>query len=165
MKFSESFLSLFGVGKLPYPRISATVITWLAGLGIAYALGTQSLFTLAFALFVVGIFEITKAENRTGEHDPAWIVVDEAVGVWVALSISLSALRWLPADPLNLWLLSLGALGAYLLMTLWGPSTIGWIRRNLKAGLGVMLDDVLAGFAAGLLVLLAAKGALSLLGG
>ncbi|ADV46916.1 phosphatidylglycerophosphatase A family protein [Nitratifractor salsuginis] len=164
MNLSEIFLSLLGAGKLPSPRISATVLAWIIGLGLLWALGAESLFTLAFALFIIGIFEITKEENRSGVHDPSWIVIDEAVGVWVALSVSASALRWLPSSAMNLWLLAAGALGAYLLMLLLAPSTIGWIRRNVKGGLGVMLDDVLAGFAAGLLVLLAAKGAQALLG-
>lgn len=158
MKFSDIFLTFFGAGRLPASRISSTVIAWALGLGWIYFLGAESLFTLAFALFIVGIFEITKAENRGVEHDAPFIVIDEAVGVWVALCVSASALAWLPASPLNLWLLSGGALGAYLLFILWSPSTIGWIRRNLRGGLGVMLDDILAGFAAGLLVLLAAKG-------
>jgi len=158
MKLSHLFLTLFGIGDLPAPRISATIIAWALGLGWIYFLGAESLFTLAFALFIVGIFEITKAENRGMEHDAPFIVIDEAVGVWVALCVSASALAWLPASPVNLWLLGGGALGAYLLFILWNPSTIGWIRRNIRGGLGVMLDDTLAGFAAGLLVLVAAKG-------
>jgi phosphatidylglycerophosphatase A len=153
MNLSEIFLSFLGAGRLPSPRISATLLAWIAGVGVLWSLGAESLFTLAFALFIIGVFEITKEENRTGIHDPSWIVIDEAVGVWVTLSVSASALRWLPPSAMNLWLLAAGALGAYLLMLLWAPSTIGWIRRNVKGGLGVMLDDVLAGFAAGLLVL------------
>jgi len=37
------------------------------------------------------------------------------------------------------------------LFDIWKPSTIGWIDRELKCGMGVMLDDVLAGIAGGLL--------------
>ena len=40
---------------------------------------------------------------------------------------------------------------AFRLFDIWKPSTIGWIDRELKGGLGVMLDDVLAGIAGGLL--------------
>ncbi|HFC03529.1 MAG TPA: phosphatidylglycerophosphatase A [Nitratifractor salsuginis] len=158
MKLSELFLTFFGAGRLPAPRISTTVIAWALGLGWIYLLGAESLFTLAFALFIIGIFEVTKAENRGMEHNAPSIVIDEAVGVWVALCVGTTALAWLPDSPMNFWLLSGGTLGAYLLFILWSPSTIGWICRNLRGGLGVMLDDILAGFAAGLLVLLAAKG-------
>ncbi len=165
MRLSELFLSFAGARKLPNPKISTTLIAWIVGLALAYALGAQSLFTLAFAFFIIAIFEISKFEKSNEEDVYSWIVIDKAVGVWVALSVSLTALRWLPASLLNLWLLVLGALIAYLVMILWAPSTIGWIGKNIKGALGIMLDDVLAGFAAGLVVLLSAKVALSLLSG
>ena len=40
---------------------------------------------------------------------------------------------------------------AFRLFDIWKPSTIGWIDREVKGGMGVMLDDVLAGIAGGLL--------------
>ena len=47
---------------------------------------------------------------------------------------------------------------AFRLFDIWKPSTIGWIDRELKGGLGVMLDDVLAGIAGGLLSALILMG-------
>jgi phosphatidylglycerophosphatase A len=47
---------------------------------------------------------------------------------------------------------------AFRLFDIWKPSTIGWIDRELKGGLAVMLDDVLAGFAGGLLSALLIMG-------
>jgi len=40
---------------------------------------------------------------------------------------------------------------AFRLFDIWKPSTIGWIDREVKGGLGVMMDDVLAGIAGGFL--------------
>ena len=80
------------------------------------------------------------------------------MGVWVALSVAAYAPALTPALTYAVPLTLLGALGAFFLFDRWAPSTIGWIRRNLRGGLQVMLDDVLAGFAAGLLVLLVFKG-------
>jgi phosphatidylglycerophosphatase A len=37
------------------------------------------------------------------------------------------------------------------LFDIWKPSTIGWIDKEVKGGMGVMFDDVLAGLAGGLL--------------
>ncbi len=37
------------------------------------------------------------------------------------------------------------------LFDIWKPSTIGFIDRRVKGGLGVMGDDILAGFASGAL--------------
>ncbi|MDD3591803.1 MAG: phosphatidylglycerophosphatase A, partial [Sulfurovum sp.] len=47
---------------------------------------------------------------------------------------------------------------AFRLFDIWKPSTIGWIDREWKGGYGVMMDDVLAGVAAGLLTALLLMG-------
>ncbi len=157
MRRSEIFLSFFGLGNLPLLPISSTIIAWIIGIGIILLLGAKSLFSLAFAIFIIGIFEINKAENKGMPHNDLKIVIDEIVGVWIAMCVSSSALLWLPKSSITLYLLVAGALGGYLLFILWSPSTIGWIKKSIKGGLGVMLDDTIAGFAGGLLVLAIAK--------
>jgi phosphatidylglycerophosphatase A len=47
---------------------------------------------------------------------------------------------------------------AFRLFDIWKPSTIGWIDREVKGGMGVMLDDVLAGIAGGLLSVVVLMG-------
>jgi phosphatidylglycerophosphatase A len=42
------------------------------------------------------------------------------------------------------------------LFDIWKPFPVGWADRNVKGGLGVMLDDVLAGGWAAAIVLAAA---------
>ncbi|WP_456431755.1 phosphatidylglycerophosphatase A family protein [Nitratifractor sp.] len=165
MKVTEAIVTLFGLGRLPAPSVSATVIVWALGTLLAARLGIQPFSTLTVALLIVGIFEVNKYENRGGSHDDPAIVLDEAVGVLTALCVSESGLLWLPDFPYAPWLLALGALGGFLLFRLWHPSTIGWIRRTLHGGLGVMLDDFLAGFAGGALVLVTTKILLSISGG
>jgi phosphatidylglycerophosphatase A len=41
------------------------------------------------------------------------------------------------------------------LFDIWKPGPVGWADKNLKGGLGVMTDDMIAGLMAGLLVALA----------
>ena len=158
MKINELFLTFFGMGRLPAPALGATLLAFVVGMGLLAAFGAESLFTMAFAAFLIGIFEINKFEDRGGEHGAASVVIDRAVGLWVALTVSSYSIALFPSLPYAFYLAGLLSLGAFLLFESWGPSTIGWIRRNIRGGLGIMLDDVLAGFAAGLLVLLCAKG-------
>jgi len=158
MSLRKIFLTLGGVGRLRAPEIGASLVALLLGVLLLYAAGAETLFTLAFALFLIGIFEINRYENRGGAHDERSIVIDEAVGLWVALSVSIYALPLAPGLPFATPVILLLSLGSFLLFDLWKPSTIGWIQRNLKGGLGVMLDDVLAGFAAGMLNLLIFRG-------
>ncbi|WP_292663734.1 phosphatidylglycerophosphatase A [Nitratifractor sp.] len=162
MKLSELFLNFFGAGKLPRPRIATILLAWGIGIALLLFLGPKSLFTLAFAFFLIGLFESNKLSDDPEKTEK--ITLDAAVGVWVALSVTAYAPALTPTLPYAVPLALLGALGAFLLFDRWAPSTIGWIRRNLRGGLQVMLDDILAGFAAGLLVLLAFKGIAILLG-
>jgi phosphatidylglycerophosphatase A len=152
------FLEFFGAGRLPAPALSASLLALLLGAPLLWYLVAEALFTLAFAAFLVGIFEINKFENRGGIHDDPRIVIDEAAGLWVALSVTVHGLPLVPDLPYALPAAFGLSLGSYLLFDLWKPSTIGWIQRSVKGGLGVMLDDILAGFAAGMLNLLIFKG-------
>ena len=158
MSLQKVFLTVGGLGRLPHPGFSSTLITLPLGAALLLLLGAETLFTLTFALFLVGIFEVNKYENRTGTHDDSGIVIDETVGLWVALVVSIHGITFTPSLPYAFPLAIGLTLGSFLLFDNWKPSTIGWIERNLKGGLGVMLDDVLAGFAAGMLNLLIFKG-------
>ena len=65
---------------------------------------------------------------------------------------------WLvPLEPA--WLLL--AFGLFRLFDILKPWPIGWLDRNLKGGLGIMVDDVAAGLVACALVHLAMFGAAS----
>jgi phosphatidylglycerophosphatase A len=111
---------------------------------------------------LIGIFEINKYENNTGMHDQQHIVIDEAAGMWLALMIAISTAITMPyayAEPLAIVL----SFASFRLFDIWKPSTIGWIDRELKGGMGVMLDDVLAGIAGGLLSVVILMGIAKLL--
>ena len=47
---------------------------------------------------------------------------------------------------------------SFRLFDIWKPSTIGVIDRKVKGGLGVMGDDILAGFAGGFLTVVILLG-------
>jgi len=158
MSLQKLFLTAGGLGRLPRPGFSSTFVMLPFGASLLLLLGAKTLFTLTFALFLVGIFEVNKYENRTGTHDDPQIVIDETVGLWVTLVVSVHGVTFAPSLSYALPLAIALALGSFLIFDNWKPSTIGWIERNLKGGLGVMLDDVLAGFAAGMLNLLIFKG-------
>lgn len=66
-------------------------------------------------------------------HDPSKVVVDEIVGVWIAM-------LFVPFSLLNLFL----AFGLFRVFDIWKPLGIRRMEK-LKGGWGVMMDDVLAG--------------------
>jgi len=151
MTLQKLFLTFGGAGLSPKaPGTVGTLASLPVGLAILYYLGMETLFMVTLAITIIGILEINKYEKATGTHDQQHIVIDEAAGMWLALMIAHSTaitMNYPYAEILAI----IFSFATFRLFDIWKPSTIGWIDRELKGGLGVMLDDVLAGVAGGLL--------------
>jgi len=151
MTLQKLFLTFGGAGLSPKaPGTVGTLASLPVGLAVLYYLGMETLFMLTLAITIIGIFEINKYENNTGLHDQQHIVIDEAAGMWLSLMIAYSTAITMTYPYAEL-LAIIFSFAAFRLFDIWKPSTIGWIDRELKGGMGVMLDDVLAGIAGGLL--------------
>ena len=135
----------FGAGFLPVAPGSWGALTALPCAALLVWLGGPLLVLAAGAvLFVLGIWAADAYMQTVQVHDPAAIVIDEVVGQWVTLAL-------LPLDPL------MYALGFVLFRVLdvLKPWPANFIDRAMTGGLGVMLDDVVAGaYAAGALWLI-----------
>lgn len=95
--------------------------------------------------FVVGVWACERAGRALGVDDHRSLVWDEFVGLWIALLPALIAPWWSV----------LAGFALFRLFDVWKPWPIRWLDRHLKGGLGVMVDDVVAGvFAALVLALL-----------
>ncbi|MEA1952833.1 MAG: phosphatidylglycerophosphatase A [Campylobacterota bacterium] len=158
MTLQKLFLTFGGAGLSPKaPGTVGTLASLPVGLAILYYLGLETLFTLTIAITVIGIIEVNKYETVTGIHDHQQIVIDEAAGMWLSLMIAYSTAITM-SYPYAEVLAVIFSFAAFRLFDIWKPSTIGWIDRELKGGLGVMLDDVLAGVAGGFLTVLILMG-------
>ena len=135
--------------------------TWgsLAALGVAWpihALGGPLLLLGATVLaFGVGLWATRDYLATTGQHDPSEVVIDEDVGQCIALHpVSLGAAQS-GAAFLALWPGILTAFVAFRAPATLKPGPIGWAAQQPGAW-GVMLDDIIAGWMAALLVAVAA---------
>ena len=154
MTLQKLFLTFGGAGLSPKaPGTIGTLAALPVGILILYTLGMETLFLLTLAITVIGIFEINKYEEHTGIHDQQHIVIDEAAGIWLTLMIALSTAETLTYPYVEIFAI-LSSFATFRLFDIWKPSTIGWIDREIKGGLGVMMDDILAGIAGGLLSVL-----------
>jgi len=158
MTLQKLFLTFGGAGLSPKaPGTVGTLASLPVGVAILYFFEMQTLFLLTLAITVIGIFEINKYEKLTGIHDQQEIVIDEVAGMWLALIIAISTavtMTYPYAEVLAIVL----SFAAFRLFNIWKPSTIGWIDREIKGGLGVMMDDVLAGIAGGFLTVILLMG-------
>lgn len=96
-------------------------------------------------VFVLGMLASRALVARLQREDPGFIVVDEFVGQWLALALAPPGWGWLVAGFL-----------LFRLFDIWKPWPVSWADRNVGGGLGVMLDDALAGVLAGAALALAA---------
>ncbi len=104
----------------------------------------NTLFLAAIFIGLIAIAQINKEEEESKIHDSSYIVIDELVGMWLAMAISGLSLAGV--------ILSFIFFRIYDITKL---SLIGKIDKEVKGGLGVVADDALAGVLAGLSVLLA----------
>lgn len=131
--------------------------TWgsMAALPVAWALhrlgGFPAVAIATVAVFFLGWWATAVQTRGKADHDPGEIVIDEVVGQWIALwPVSWGA--WaMGAEILRLWPGWIVAFVAFRLLDIWKPGPIGWADRRADA-LGVMLDDVIAGILAAVVV-------------
>ncbi len=103
----------------------------------------NTLFLGAVFIGLIAIAQIDKEEEETNIHDSSYIVIDELVGMWLAMAISGLSLA--------------GVVLSFIFFRIYDitkPSLIGKIDKEVKGGLGVVADDALAGVLAGLSALL-----------
>ncbi|MEX2367357.1 MAG: phosphatidylglycerophosphatase A [Pseudohongiellaceae bacterium] len=126
----------FGLGSGAAPWAPGTFGT-LAAVVLYLPLSRLSLeiYLLMLVLtFGIGIYLCEQTSRDLGEHDHGGIVWDEFVGFWITM---------LAAPPGWLWIL-LGFV-LFRFFDIVKPFPIGIIDRRLGGGLGIMLDDALAG--------------------
>jgi len=76
------------------------------------------------------------------------IVIDEFVGLWVAILIPMTLLTGTQSG----WVLVMGALVLFRLFDIAKPWPVNQLERSVRGGWGVVLDDVAAGVMAGFLL-------------
>ncbi|MEY2700929.1 MAG: hypothetical protein RIQ52_1684 [Pseudomonadota bacterium] len=109
-------------------------------LGVLFWYGLQDLHWMAYlilvlVLFLAGIPACQRTAQAMQSDDPGSIVWDEVVGMLLAMTA-------LPSHDLVHIAL------AFLLFRLFDivkPGPVGWCDRHVHGGLGIMLDDVVAG--------------------
>ncbi len=134
------FLTFFYSGLLPKaPGTYGTFAGAIVGVGILSFAPVSTLLLLTVLLTLVAIRQIDKEEKESGIHDASSIVIDEVAGIWLAFTLSSGT-----------WIQIILSIAFFRLFDIWKPSIIGRIDREVKGGLGVMGDDIIAGIFAGL---------------
>lgn len=131
----------FGSGLLPWmPGTWGTLCAIPLYLLISYLpWWLYSLILIAFAIIAVWVSDVLSKEM--GTHDDPGINIDEFIGYLVTMI----------AAP-HSWLAVLLGFGYFRLFDILKPWPISWIDKNVGGGIGMLLDDVVAGIAAAILL-------------
>lgn len=126
----------FGFGAGLSPKAPGTVGTLVA---VIIFVGLSFLPVLAYLIvvsvsFVLGVWVCDRVARDLADDDPSGVVFDEFVGFWLAMTL---------VPPSWYWIL-MGFL-LFRFFDIIKPWPISWFDRNIKGGLGIMVDDVVAG--------------------
>jgi len=134
------FLTYFYTGLSPIaPGTAGTIAAAITAFLILKYLPVSTLFLLTILISIIAIKEIDIYEKETKSHDASEIVIDEVAGTWFAFVLSSSSILQMILSVIY-----------FRIFDIWKPSIIGKIDKNVKGGLGVMGDDLLAGMFAGI---------------
>ncbi len=125
----------FGCGLLP-----GAPGTWgsLAALPVAWVIvvlgGPLGLIGAVIAAFSIGIWAAGRYSQAAGLKDCQNVVIDEVAGQWLALV-------FVPLDPVAYF----AAFILFRICDVFKPWPANWADRNVPGGFGIMLDDMIAG--------------------
>ncbi|KPK55321.1 MAG: phosphatidylglycerophosphatase [Gammaproteobacteria bacterium SG8_31] len=131
----------FGAGLSPTAPGTAGTLLAVPLVFLLRDLGAVEYLLLAAGLFVAGVWLCGRTARDLQVHDHPGIVWDEIVGYLVTMA-------WAPKQ----WNWIIGGFLLFRLFDIFKPWPIRTVDRRLRGGVGIMLDDLLAGLAAGLVL-------------
>ena len=157
----EKLIYWLGIGLgSGLPKRAAGTWGTVGGLVVAIpmlALGFWGFLAVTVMGALVGSYICGKTSDLMGVHDDPHIVFDEWVGMWV----SLLPILWLhfyddallQGHQLSLLLLYFAAFVAFRFFDILKPFPIKWVDKNVSGGFGILIDDILAGLMAGVVLI------------
>lgn len=144
VKFHYVVATWFGCGFAPWaPGTVGSAGALPLLVGLAYLDNFALSLFAAFAASALGARSAHVVATHRHDDDPGLVVIDEVAGVLVA---------WLFVAHCPLWIQAL-AWVLFRLFDITKPGPIATLEHTRPIGVGIMLDDLLAGLVAGVLAL------------
>ncbi|MDT8427434.1 MAG: phosphatidylglycerophosphatase A [Pseudomonadales bacterium] len=127
----------FGSGASPVaPGTCGSILAMLLYL-LLPAMPTAWYLLLVLAAALLGVYLCARTARDIGVHDHGGIVWDEFVGYWLTMVLA-------PPG----WLWAVLGLVLFRIFDIAKPWPIAWLDAHVEGGIGIMIDDVLAGLMA-----------------
>lgn len=125
-----------GFGSGLSPIVLARWDRWRRSFLVSDDLFTWQLYSLVVMLGIcIGVYLCHQTAKDMGVHDHGSIVWDEFIGMWITLM----------ALPTNDWQWVTAGFVIFRILDMWKPWPIRWFDRNVHGGMGIMIDDIVAG--------------------
>ena len=144
----QAIIFLATGGLIGYSPVAPGTMGSLAALPLCLLIASISVgagLIVLLALVAVSTWLAHEAEKTVGQTDPKQVVIDEICGMAIALFA-------LPFEPL----FAVWGFALFRLFDILKPFPIGWVDKRVGGGWGIMLDDVIAGVLANVLLRLGA---------
>ncbi len=140
--------TFFYVGCLrPAPGTWGSLAALLLGFVIIQTTGLLGLSICIASGGILGWWATATVIKGKEDRDPPEIVIDEVLGQWITI---LPLAVWPQQFEISIWY-GLFSFGTFRLFDIAKPGLVGWADRQIGP-LGVMLDDVIAGIMAALVI-------------
>ena len=153
---SAAIATIFGIGYLrPAPGTWGSLFALFLAILLLESFG---IILFSFALLIACVFgwwATNEYLKQTKTKDPCEVVIDELVGLWIAVLPLAWAVFHYKLSSLDLWPGWISSFFFFRIFDIYKPSLIGWADQK-NGALGVMLDDIFAGIAAAICTIILA---------
>ena len=133
-KFSEIICTVLYIGKLPLaPGTFGSLAALVCWFYIKPSLSDPLFLLITGGIFFLGIACSEIIVNTDKVKDPQFIVIDEWVGMWIGLYLVEYSIFW-----------GIATFFWFRIFDIFKPGPIGEMDK-MEGGIGVMMDDVVAG--------------------
>ena len=137
--------TLGGIGMVPIaPGTFGSITAWIIFVYLSHFFSMINMLILTILFFILSIWICSEASKDLENKDHKSIVIDELVGMWIALLPVLVIAN----SQYERTVYALAALILFRFFDILKPFPISYFDKNYKNGFGIVIDDVISGLIA-----------------
>ena len=137
--------TLGGIGMVPIaPGTFGSLTAWIIFVYLSHFISIINMLILTILFFILSIWICSEASKDLENKDHKSIVIDELVGMWIALLPVLVIAN----SQYERTVYALAALILFRFFDILKPFPISYFDKNYKNGFGIVIDDVISGLIA-----------------
>ena len=137
--------TLGGIGMVPIsPGTFGSIAAWIIFVYLSHFISMINMLILTILFFILSIWICSEASKDLENKDHKSIVIDELVGMWIALLPVLVIAN----SQYERTVYAIAALIFFRFFDILKPFPISYFDKNYKNGFGIVIDDVISGLIA-----------------